>query len=72
MTTYTEEGTAMDFNRDMSLEMGALCSLLIQRVKEYFQDPEHRKEFEEWYKEEYGKNYEWRNKFDHQANHRSA
>lgn len=50
----------MEFNKDMSLEMNALCSVLIEEVKAYYQDPEHRKEFERWYKETYGKDHEWR------------
>ena len=49
----------MEFNRDVSLELNTLCSLLTQRAKAYYQDPEHRKEFETWFKEKYGKDYEW-------------
>lgn len=52
----------------MSLEESALCSLLAERVKAYFQDPEHRKEFEDWYKQKYGKDYEWRNTHEGRKN----
>ena len=51
-----------------SLEEGALCSLLVKRVKAYFQDPVHRKEFEDWYKQKYGKDYEWRNTHEGRKN----
>ena len=32
-----------------TMEESALCSQLIERVKDYFQSAEHKKEFEEWY-----------------------
>ena len=32
-----------------------------ESVKDYFQSAEHKKEFEEWYKTKYHKDYEWRN-----------
>ena len=44
-----------------TMEESALCSQLIERVKDYFQSAEHKKEFEEWYKAKYHKDYEWRN-----------
>lgn len=43
-----------------TMEESALCSQLIERVKDYFQSAEHKKEFEEWYKTKYHKDYEWR------------
>ena len=46
---------------NVSVEESALCALLVQRVKEYFQNESNRKEFEAWYKQKYGKEYEWRN-----------
>lgn len=52
----------------LSLEESALCSLLAERVKAYFQDPEHRKEFGDWYKQKYGKDYEWRNTHEGRKN----
>lgn len=33
-----------------TMEESALCFQLIERVKDYFQSAEHKKEFEEWYK----------------------
>lgn len=40
------------------MEESALGSLLAKRVKAYFQDKEHQKEFEEWYLKKYGKRFE--------------
>ena len=37
-----------------TLEGSALCSVLADRVKEYFKDEENRKKFEIWYQEKYG------------------
>lgn len=34
--------------------------LLARRVREYFTDEEHRKEFEDWYRQRTGKEYTWR------------
>ena len=42
-----------------TMEESALCSQLIERVKDYFQSAEHKKEFEEWYKTKYHKDYEF-------------
>lgn len=30
------------------------CSILMDKVNEYFQDEEHQKEFEDWYEKRYG------------------
>jgi hypothetical protein len=38
----------------------SFCASLVKRVEAYFQDEEHRRRFEEWYKKKYGKDYEWR------------
>lgn len=38
----------------------ALSLLLARRVREYFGDEQHRKEFEAWYKKKTGKKYEWK------------
>lgn len=43
-----------------SLEGSALCSVLVDKVKEYFTNEENRKKFELWYEQKYGKPYEWR------------
>lgn len=34
----------------------------MDKVREYFQDDEHKRQFEIWYKDKYGKEYEWRKK----------
>jgi len=46
---------------NLTMEESALCSLLVRKVKEYFQSEEHRTDFEKWYRDRYGKDYEWRN-----------
>lgn len=38
----------------------AVSLLLAQRVREFFMDEQHRREFETWYEERYGKKYEWK------------
>ena len=37
-----------------------LGRILAQTVTEYLKDAQHRREFEEWYRQKYGKDYEWR------------
>lgn len=37
----------------------AFASLLARSVREFFQDEQHRKEFEEWHLKKYGKSYVW-------------
>lgn len=37
----------------------AFASLLARSVREFFQDEQHRKEFEEWYMKKNGKPYAW-------------
>ena len=37
----------------------SLAIELAKKVSEYYQDPAHRREFERWYKETYGKSYVW-------------
>lgn len=38
----------------------SFCAILMKKVEDYFRDAEHRKQFEEWYRKKYGKDYEWR------------
>ncbi len=38
----------------------AVSLLLAQRVREFFVDEQHRREFEAWYEKRYGKKYEWK------------
>jgi len=52
----------MEFNKDVTLELHALCSHLTKTVKSYYRDPAHRKEFEETYRRKYGKEYIWRSR----------
>ena len=42
-------------------ELFVLTNLLTSKVKEYFNSPNHRNEFEEWYYHKYGKEYVWKN-----------
>lgn len=37
-----------------------LAISVLRSVREYYRDPEHRKEFEDWYLEEYGERYVWK------------
>lgn len=38
----------------------ALSLLLAQKVRTYFKDEQHRREFEDWYEQRYGKKYKWK------------
>lgn len=40
----------------------ALGMTLSDLVRAYFDDENHRREFEAWYLEQYGKPYEWKEK----------
>ncbi len=42
------------------LQDNPICDVLMSKVREYFRDEEHRKAFEEWYRQKYSKEYEWR------------
>lgn len=46
------------------LQDNPICDVLMSKVREYFRDEEHRKAFEEWYRQKYGKEYEWRDAHD--------
>lgn len=48
------------FTQEVQGQEKALALLLAQEVREYFKDPEHRKEFEQWYLKKYGLPYEWK------------
>ena len=41
-------------------EATVLGILLWRYVPQYFQDPQHRKEFEEWHLKTYGEPYVWK------------
>lgn len=38
----------------------AASLLLAQRVRDYFKDEEHRRDFEVWYEKRCGKKYQWK------------
>jgi hypothetical protein len=38
----------------------ALSLLLAQKVRTYFKDEQHRRDFEDWYEQRYGKKYKWK------------
>lgn len=42
---------------EYELKLSALCATLNRKVADYFRDPKHQKEFEEWYLRKYGKPY---------------
>lgn len=42
------------------LEEKPICTILAKKVQDYFKDEKHKREFEEWYRKKYGKEYEWR------------
>ena len=42
------------------LEEKPFCTILAKKVEAYFQDEENRKRVEEWYRQKYGKEYDWR------------
>lgn len=47
------------FTPDKQAQARSLSLLLAQRVREYFKNEQHRKEFEVWYIKKYGKPYQW-------------
>ena len=40
----------------------SLAECLYHKVQEYYQDPQHRREFDRWYKKTYGKAYVWKHR----------
>ena len=42
------------------LRESLFCDILMRKVREHFQEDENKKKFEEWYREKYGKEYDWR------------
>lgn len=40
----------------------SLSRMLVGIVSEYLRDEAHRKDFEAWYEDKYGKPYEWKRK----------
>jgi len=48
------------YSPDYSDKELTVCSILVKKVKEYFQDEAHCKDFEKWYRNKYGKDYVWK------------
>ena len=44
----------------MSPTRNSLGRILARTVSQYFEDTEHRREFEAWYEKTYGKQYVWK------------
>jgi len=42
---------------EYAAQQKAICKLLIKRLRDFYNDPQNRKEFEEWYLKEYGDPY---------------
>lgn len=45
---------------EVTEELRSVCFMIAKAVQRYMVDEEHRKEFERWYEERYGRKYEWR------------
>lgn len=43
------------------VEDSPIAYMLRERVNDYYKDAENRRKFEEWYREKYGKEYQWIN-----------
>lgn len=48
------------FVPEVQAQARAASLLLAQRVREYFTDEGHRKEFEDWYRQRTGKEHTWK------------
>lgn len=48
------------FRPEAKNQAAAVGHSLCGRVKAFFQDKEHRRDFEAWYKKTYGKPYVWK------------
>ena len=46
--------------RQLTEERPLLTTALMERVRNYFQNPEHRAAFDTWYEKKYGKKYAWK------------
>lgn len=44
----------------MEKQLNRFCRMLRRTVRRYLDDKKHRKEFEKWYLDKYGKPYEWK------------
>lgn len=50
------------FRSEASGQAASLGLSLFRRVESYFQDKQHRREFEAWFQKKYGKPYVWKQK----------
>lgn len=50
------------FRPEASGQAASLGLSLLRRVESYFQDKQHRREFETWFLKKYGKPYVWKQK----------
>lgn len=48
------------FVPEKQVQARAVSLLLAQKVRDYFKDEAHRREFEEWHMAQYGTPYEWK------------
>ena len=48
------------FIPEKQAQLKALDLTVAEKVREYFKDPAHRRQFEVWYMEKHGKPYVWR------------
>jgi hypothetical protein len=48
------------FVPEVQAQAKAASLLLLQIVREYFTDPVHRAEFEDWYRKKTGEEYVWK------------
>lgn len=53
-------GAVSVFTQEKQVQAKAASLLLAQRVRDYFKDSSHRAEFEDWYRQRYGKEYAWK------------
>ena len=59
-TAGTQLNSNDEWNDYAQLRLNSFCWDLQNRVRDYLRDPEHRREFEEWYLQQYGKPYQWK------------
>lgn len=45
---------------DTEKRLNSFCRNLRRTVRRYLDNPDHRREFEEWYLQKYGKPYQWK------------
>ena len=48
----------------MEKQLNSFCRMLRRTVRRYLDDKKHRKDFEKWYLDKYGKPYKWKKTVD--------